>query len=404
MEIPSGSKKSNLTFSNATIESSDDDESSSPENEDLTAQLHDFPFDSQKYKNILTAAKSVLERDSVFVRARGDLLSEIEELSRRFQSAPDLSSEGLFCLYELMDDSLENCIDLNSAHLAILRYHALQLSKFTPLEVLETDDDIPIEEQENEEVEISDNTPHLPVKKVKKVEEPKVNKNKRKEEALSTVSTRNSSQNSKNENGYPEPKVKKNHIKKVEENSVRKSNSTELRNGKKAEKKEKQPEISVKEEEDDEKMEVDEGSDDESKEDPIETRRNTRRAPADKLNGNNEKIKKVITRSKRSGTPDSEKPRRKSAIDSLNNSTTTRQSAQRRAKLQNETNPDEQTYCLCDQISYGQMIGCDNLHCSIEWFHFECVDIKAKPAKGVKWFCPLCRGDKSSVLKPGLKR
>lgn len=59
--------------------------------------------------------------------------------------------------------------------------------------------------------------------------------------------------------------------------------------------------------------------------------------------------------------------------------------------------PDEPTYCLCDQVSYGEMIGCDNDDCEIEWFHFNCVGLSNKP-KG-KWFCPNCRGDKPTVMK-----
>ncbi len=60
--------------------------------------------------------------------------------------------------------------------------------------------------------------------------------------------------------------------------------------------------------------------------------------------------------------------------------------------------PDEPTYCLCDQISYGEMICCDNDLCPIEWFHFSCVSLSTKP-KG-KWFCPKCRGDRPNVMKP----
>ncbi|KAL1139102.1 hypothetical protein AAG570_009163 [Ranatra chinensis] len=59
---------------------------------------------------------------------------------------------------------------------------------------------------------------------------------------------------------------------------------------------------------------------------------------------------------------------------------------------------DEPTYCLCDQISYGEMILCDNDLCPIEWFHFVCVALTSKP-KG-KWFCPKCRGDRPNVMKP----
>ncbi|XP_064389382.1 inhibitor of growth protein 5-like isoform X1 [Halichondria panicea] len=50
--------------------------------------------------------------------------------------------------------------------------------------------------------------------------------------------------------------------------------------------------------------------------------------------------------------------------------------------------PNEPTYCLCQQVSFGEMIGCDNDDCSIEWFHFQCVNLTSKP-KG-KWFCPQC--------------
>lgn len=60
--------------------------------------------------------------------------------------------------------------------------------------------------------------------------------------------------------------------------------------------------------------------------------------------------------------------------------------------------PDEPTYCLCDQISYGEMICCDNDLCPIEWFHFSCVSLSTKP-KG-KWFCPKCRGDRPNTMKP----
>jgi len=54
--------------------------------------------------------------------------------------------------------------------------------------------------------------------------------------------------------------------------------------------------------------------------------------------------------------------------------------------------PNEPTYCVCHQVSYGEMIGCDNMDCPIEWFHFGCVGLTAKP-KG-KWFCPKCSTDR----------
>lgn len=54
--------------------------------------------------------------------------------------------------------------------------------------------------------------------------------------------------------------------------------------------------------------------------------------------------------------------------------------------------PNEPTYCLCHQVSYGEMIGCDNMDCPIEWFHFACVGLTTKP-KG-KWYCPKCNQDR----------
>ncbi|XP_006253193.1 inhibitor of growth protein 2 isoform X1 [Rattus norvegicus] len=58
--------------------------------------------------------------------------------------------------------------------------------------------------------------------------------------------------------------------------------------------------------------------------------------------------------------------------------------------------PNEPTYCLCNQVSYGEMIGCDNEQCPIEWFHFSCVSLTYKP-KG-KWYCPKCRGDSEKTM------
>ncbi|XP_026761427.2 inhibitor of growth protein 2 [Galleria mellonella] len=78
-----------------------------------------------------------------------------------------------------------------------------------------------------------------------------------------------------------------------------------------------------------------------------------------------------------------------------------RQTAQRSETPPEETDaidPDEPRYCLCDQISFGEMILCDNDLCPIEWFHFSCVSLTTKP-KG-KWFCPKCRGDRPNVMKP----
>ncbi|CAJ0758226.1 20293_t:CDS:2 [Entrophospora sp. SA101] len=50
--------------------------------------------------------------------------------------------------------------------------------------------------------------------------------------------------------------------------------------------------------------------------------------------------------------------------------------------------PNEPIYCYCQQVSWGEMVACDNNECEIEWFHYPCVSLKAPP-KG-KWYCPDC--------------
>lgn len=49
---------------------------------------------------------------------------------------------------------------------------------------------------------------------------------------------------------------------------------------------------------------------------------------------------------------------------------------------------DKKLYCVCQQVSYGSMVGCDDKECPYEWFHWGCVHLTEEP-KG-KWFCPNC--------------
>uniref|UniRef100_A0A8D9DWE8 Inhibitor of growth protein n=1 Tax=Cacopsylla melanoneura TaxID=428564 RepID=A0A8D9DWE8_9HEMI len=60
--------------------------------------------------------------------------------------------------------------------------------------------------------------------------------------------------------------------------------------------------------------------------------------------------------------------------------------------------PNDPTFCLCNQVSFGQMVMCDNDSCTIEWFHFSCVGITNTP-KG-KWYCPDCRKARTSTVRP----
>lgn len=49
---------------------------------------------------------------------------------------------------------------------------------------------------------------------------------------------------------------------------------------------------------------------------------------------------------------------------------------------------DQTLYCFCRQVSFGEMIACDNLKCEYEWFHYKCVGLTEEPTG--KWFCPDC--------------
>ncbi|KAM6304465.1 inhibitor of growth protein 3 isoform 2-T2 [Podargus strigoides] len=53
--------------------------------------------------------------------------------------------------------------------------------------------------------------------------------------------------------------------------------------------------------------------------------------------------------------------------------------------------PNEPRYCICNQVSYGEMVGCDNQDCPIEWFHYGCVGLTEAP-KGKWCYRPVIRG------------
>lgn len=56
-----------------------------------------------------------------------------------------------------------------------------------------------------------------------------------------------------------------------------------------------------------------------------------------------------------------------------------------------EVDADEPTYCYCNGVSYGEMVGCDADGCEREWFHLECVGLKVAPKINVKWYCDDCK-------------
>ncbi|KAK7281101.1 hypothetical protein RIF29_08797 [Crotalaria pallida] len=54
--------------------------------------------------------------------------------------------------------------------------------------------------------------------------------------------------------------------------------------------------------------------------------------------------------------------------------------------------PNEPTYCVCNQVSFGDMIACDNENCQGgEWFHYACVGLTQETRFKGKWYCPTCK-------------
>uniref|UniRef100_A0A671DN38 Uncharacterized protein n=1 Tax=Rhinolophus ferrumequinum TaxID=59479 RepID=A0A671DN38_RHIFE len=52
--------------------------------------------------------------------------------------------------------------------------------------------------------------------------------------------------------------------------------------------------------------------------------------------------------------------------------------------------PYEPTYCLCNQVSNGEMISCDNEY-PIQWFHFF-------------YYCPKCQGENKKTTDKALEK
>ncbi|KAI8596081.1 hypothetical protein EDD21DRAFT_389387 [Dissophora ornata] len=53
-----------------------------------------------------------------------------------------------------------------------------------------------------------------------------------------------------------------------------------------------------------------------------------------------------------------------------------------------DIDPNEPLYCFCQQVSFGDMVGCDNDSCDKEWFHYGCVGLTEPPIG--KWYCANC--------------
>lgn len=57
--------------------------------------------------------------------------------------------------------------------------------------------------------------------------------------------------------------------------------------------------------------------------------------------------------------------------------------------LETGEDDDDQLYCFCQTVSFGEMVACDNNNCKYQWFHYNCVGLN-EPPKGL-WYCPDCR-------------
>ena len=51
-----------------------------------------------------------------------------------------------------------------------------------------------------------------------------------------------------------------------------------------------------------------------------------------------------------------------------------------------EDEEGEPRYCYCNEVSFGEMVACDNDACPREWFHLSCVGLTKPPGKN--GMCP----------------
>ncbi|KAF7322710.1 PHD-type domain-containing protein [Mycena chlorophos] len=58
--------------------------------------------------------------------------------------------------------------------------------------------------------------------------------------------------------------------------------------------------------------------------------------------------------------------------------------------------PNEKRYCYCNQVSFGEMIACDDPRCDKEWFHLSCTSLEAPPEGRKKWYCDDCKQRKKN--------
>ncbi|RMZ87190.1 hypothetical protein DV736_g5585, partial [Chaetothyriales sp. CBS 134916] len=89
------------------------------------------------------------------------------------------------------------------------------------------------------------------------------------------------------------------------------------------------------------------------------------------------------------------RPAHKSSTSATNSSPEIRVDADGNKEV---IDPDEERYCICGDVSYGEMICCEmDEKCENgQWFHMECVGLVEMPGRTVKWYCP---GDRKKYKK-----
>ncbi|KAI2628958.1 inhibitor of growth proteins N-terminal histone-binding-domain-containing protein [Xylaria nigripes] len=65
--------------------------------------------------------------------------------------------------------------------------------------------------------------------------------------------------------------------------------------------------------------------------------------------------------------------------------------------IDDDEDEEGKRYCLCQAVSYGDMVACDNPSCPFEWFHWACVGLKSEPEG--RWYCPTCSAERAENLK-----
>ncbi|KAL3229061.1 Transcriptional regulatory protein PHO23 [Nakaseomyces bracarensis] len=83
---------------------------------------------------------------------------------------------------------------------------------------------------------------------------------------------------------------------------------------------------------------------------------------------------------------ENKKRKRRVATTPATPTTTTKNAKVQRPKTNDYGEP---LYCYCNQIAYGEMVGCDGEDCELEWFHLPCIGFETIP-KG-KWYCEDCK-------------